>query len=127
VEDFQEDWGLLLRGGCEVVVELAIFRVEENLTIKEKPLSFVVVACRKGEPSCHSGDFRGSLHLSNVTSTSPSVGEHGNTSSSPCVSVISIPEFTFLVIAIVFEVYISCYHLCYIYLVSILLRSSFFC
>ena len=36
------------------------------------------------------------------------VREHGNTSSSPRASVISIPEFTFLVIAIELEVLISC-------------------
>jgi hypothetical protein len=53
--------------------------------------------------------------------TSPCVGEHGNTSLSPCGSVISIPEFNFLVIAIVREVHISCYHLCYLYLVHILI------
>ena len=53
--------------------------------------------------------------------------EHGNTSSSPRASVISIPELSFLVIAIVLEVHISCYHLCYIYLVPILLSSSCYC
>ena len=36
------------------------------------------------------------------------VREHGITSSSPRASVISIPEFTFLVIAIELEVLISC-------------------
>ena len=53
------------------------------------------------------------------------VREHGNTSSSPRASVISIPEFTFLVIAIELEVLISCLSLVlFIYLVSILLSST---
>ena len=53
------------------------------------------------------------------------VREHGNTSSSPRASVISIPEFTFLVIAIELEVLISCLSLVLlIYLVSILLSST---
>ena len=33
--------GLLLRGACEVVVELAISGAEEKLTIRKGPLSFV--------------------------------------------------------------------------------------
>ena len=46
------------------------------------------------------------------------VREHGNTSSSPRASVISIPEFTFLVIAIGLEVLIPCLSLVlYLYLV----------
>jgi hypothetical protein len=56
--------------------------------------------------------------------TSLCVKEHGNTSSSLHVSVISIREFTLLVIAIVLEVLISCYHVCYIYLVPILLSLN---
>ena len=40
--------GLLLRGACEVVVELAISGVEEKLTIRKGPLSFVGVARRIG-------------------------------------------------------------------------------
>ena len=49
-----------------------------------------------------------------VTRISPTVisllrvSEHRDTSSSPRASVISIPEFTFLVIAIELEVIISC-------------------
>ena len=49
-----------------------------------------------------------------VTRISPTVisllrvSEHRDTSSSPRASVISIPEFTFLVIAIELEVLISC-------------------
>ena len=39
---------LLLRGACEVVVELAISGVEEKLTIRKGPLSFVGVARRIG-------------------------------------------------------------------------------
>ena len=47
------------------------------------------------------------------------VSEHRDTSSSPRASVISIPEFTFLVIAIELEVLRSClslviYILCYL-------------
>jgi hypothetical protein len=38
---------LLLRGGCEVVVEFAISEVEEKLIIRERPLSFVVLAWRR--------------------------------------------------------------------------------
>jgi membrane protein YdbS with pleckstrin-like domain len=44
------------------------------------------------------------------------VGEHRNTSSSPRGSVISIPEFTFLVIAIVFELHIYLAITCAIYI-----------
>jgi hypothetical protein len=36
--------GFLLRGACEVDVELVISVVEENLAIRERPLSFVVLA-----------------------------------------------------------------------------------
>ena len=39
--------GLLLRGACEVVVELAISGVEEKLALRERPLSFVVLAWRR--------------------------------------------------------------------------------
>ena len=39
--------GLLLRGACEVVVELAISGVEEKLTIRKGPLSFVGLARRR--------------------------------------------------------------------------------
>ena len=46
------------------------------------------------------------LHSSKRDVPSCKGREHGNTSLSPCASVISIPEFTFLVIAIVLEVYI---------------------
>ena len=38
---------LLLRGACEVVVELAIYGVEKKLAIRERPLSFVVLAWRR--------------------------------------------------------------------------------
>ena len=40
--------GLLLRGAGEVVLELAISGVEEKLTIRKGPLSFVGVARRIG-------------------------------------------------------------------------------
>ena len=39
--------GLLLRGGCEVVVELTISGVEEKLTIRKGSLSFVGLARRR--------------------------------------------------------------------------------
>ena len=39
--------GLLLRGACEMVVELAISRVEEKLAIRKGTLSFVVLAWRR--------------------------------------------------------------------------------
>ena len=39
--------GLLLRGACEVVVELAISGVEEKLTIRKGPLSFMGLARRR--------------------------------------------------------------------------------
>ncbi|KAK1642361.1 hypothetical protein QYE76_060166 [Lolium multiflorum] len=47
VEDC-EGAGLLLRGACEVVVELAISGAEEKLTIRKGPLSFVGVVRRIG-------------------------------------------------------------------------------
>jgi hypothetical protein len=67
------------------------------------------------------------LHSSKRDVPSCKGREHGSTSSSPRASVISIPELSFLLIAIVLEVHISCYHLCYIYLVPILLSSSCYC
>ena len=39
--------GLLLRGACEVVLELAISGVEEKLAIRKWPLSFVELARRR--------------------------------------------------------------------------------
>jgi hypothetical protein len=36
--------GLLLRGACEVVVEIAIYIVEENLAIRDRPMFFVELA-----------------------------------------------------------------------------------
>jgi hypothetical protein len=39
--------GLLLRGACEVVLELAISGVEEKLAIRKGPLSFVELAQRR--------------------------------------------------------------------------------
>ena len=39
--------GLLLRGACEVVLELAISGVEEKLAIRKGPLSFVELARRR--------------------------------------------------------------------------------
>jgi hypothetical protein len=39
--------GLLLRGACEVVLEFSISKVEEKLAIRERPLSFVVLAWRR--------------------------------------------------------------------------------
>ena len=41
--------GLLLRGACEVVVELAISRVKEKLAIRKGPLSFMESAWRTRE------------------------------------------------------------------------------
>jgi hypothetical protein len=38
---------LLLRGACEVVLELAISGVEEKLAIRKGPLSFVELARRR--------------------------------------------------------------------------------
>ena len=39
--------GLLLRGACEVAVELAISGVEEKLSIRKGPLSFMKLAWRR--------------------------------------------------------------------------------
>ena len=39
--------GLLLRGACEVVLELSISGVEEKLAIRKGPLSFVELARRR--------------------------------------------------------------------------------
>ena len=39
--------GLLLRGSCEVVLELAISGVEEKLAIRKGPISFVGLARRR--------------------------------------------------------------------------------
>ena len=39
--------GLLLRGACEVVLELAISGVEEKLAIRKGPISFVGLARRR--------------------------------------------------------------------------------
>ena len=39
--------GLLLRGACDVVLELAISGVEEKLAIRKGPLSFVELARRR--------------------------------------------------------------------------------
>jgi hypothetical protein len=39
--------GLFLRGACEVVVELVISGVGEKLAIRERPLSFMVLAWRR--------------------------------------------------------------------------------
>jgi hypothetical protein len=39
--------GLLLRGACEVAVELAISRVEVKITIRERHFTFVVLAWRR--------------------------------------------------------------------------------
>ena len=39
--------GLLLRGACDVVLELAISGVEEKLAIRKGPLSFVGLARRR--------------------------------------------------------------------------------
>jgi hypothetical protein len=55
---------LLLRGACEVVVELAISEAEEKLTIRKGP-NFVEGLGEEGEPSWHSGVLRGNPHLSN--------------------------------------------------------------
>jgi hypothetical protein len=38
---------LLLHAGCEVPVELAISGLEEKLTIRERPLSFVDFSWRR--------------------------------------------------------------------------------
>ena len=39
--------GFLLRGACDVVLELAISGVEEKLAIRKGPLSFVELARRR--------------------------------------------------------------------------------
>jgi hypothetical protein len=39
--------GLLLRGACEVFVELVISRVKKNLAITERPWFFMVLAYRR--------------------------------------------------------------------------------
>ena len=39
--------GLLLRGACEVVLELAFSGVEEKLAIRKGPISFVGLARRR--------------------------------------------------------------------------------
>jgi hypothetical protein len=38
---------ILLHGACEMVVELAIFGVEEKLAIRKEPLLFVKLAWRR--------------------------------------------------------------------------------
>jgi hypothetical protein len=43
---------LLLRGACKVVVELAMSRVMENISIRKAPLSFVELAQKVWYPSC---------------------------------------------------------------------------
>jgi hypothetical protein len=76
-----------------VVVELAIFRVEEKLTIRRRP-SFVGGLRVEGDPSWRPGAFV-------VTRISPTVisllhvSQHPDTSSSPRASVISIPKFIY--------------------------------
>ena len=57
--------GLLLRGACEVVLELAISGVEEKLAIRKGALIFVRGLGEEGEPSWRSGGLRGNPHLSN--------------------------------------------------------------
>ena len=57
--------GLLLRGACEVVVELAISGVEEKASLKERALIFVRGLGEEGELSWRSGILRGNPHLSN--------------------------------------------------------------
>jgi hypothetical protein len=87
---FVKRHGLLLRGDCEVVLELSIFGVEEKLTIRRSP-NFV----RGSGKKLSFRSIRGSFV---VTRTSPTVislrvSEHRDTSSSPRASVISIPKF----------------------------------
>ena len=70
--------GLLLRGACEVVVELAISGVEEKLTIRKGAIPSWDRLGEEGEPSWRWGILRG-------TSTSPNVtyllAKEGNTGS----------------------------------------------
>jgi hypothetical protein len=44
--------GLLLRGACKVVVELAISKVMENISIRKELLSFVELAQKVWYQSC---------------------------------------------------------------------------
>ena len=83
--------GLLLRGACEVVVELAISGVEEKLTIRKGPI-FV----KGSEKKVSLRGVRESFVVTRISPTVislPCVSEHRDTSSSPRASVISIPEF----------------------------------
>ena len=59
--------GLLFRGACEVVVELAISGVEEKLAIRKGPIPSWDRLGEEGEPSWHWEILRGIPHLSNVT------------------------------------------------------------
>jgi hypothetical protein len=77
-------------------VELAISGVEEKLTIRKGSLSFVGLARRLRWAFVVLGNPSMDPHLSKGDIPSCKWREHGNTSSSLCASVISIPEFTFL-------------------------------
>ena len=59
--------GLLLRGACEVVVELAISGVEEKLSIRKGPIPSWDRLGEEGGPSWRWEILRGIPHLSNVT------------------------------------------------------------
>ena len=59
--------GFLLRRACEVVVELAISRVEEKVAIRKGPIPSWDRLGEEGEPSWHWEILRGIPHLSNVT------------------------------------------------------------
>jgi hypothetical protein len=76
---------------CEVVLELAISRVEDKLTIRRGPwlLGGLREEC---EPLGHSGFFV-VIHISPTMISLLHVSEQHDTSLSPRVSIISIPEF----------------------------------
>ena len=59
--------GLLLRGACEVVVELAISGVEEKLAIREGHILRGFGLEKKVSLRVRWGILRGTPHLSNVT------------------------------------------------------------
>ena len=78
-----------------MVVGLAISGVEEKLTIRKKALTSCGGLGEEGEPSWRTGVLRG-IRTSPTVTTFLREREHRDTSSSPRVSVISIPEFTSL-------------------------------
>ena len=90
---------LLLRGSCEVVVELAISRVEEKLAIRKGPLPSWYWLGEEGEPSWRWGNLRGIPHLSNVTYLTSCKGTREYIFVSACLGYLYTRVY-FLVIAI---------------------------